>query len=202
MAAGGFAGEGRYVAMDEHEKSNLPSDENAEPDNRIIFPNVNADAVLQRRSRSVERWLRLCLLDNKGLLWTSEDRIDELVEVVVVEKDGLGERIIGRIQFEGYPRDPVVERKSSSLSQNGQAKQLAVSLIVTQEMVSAQDIVEGVPGIQRAEAVKALTQLAKEGKLVRVAHGVYGHPDRAKPDPVDIEKKRGRKGRALKKGDA
>lgn len=186
--------------MEEHEKSNPPSDENGELNNRIIFPNVNADAVLQRRSQSVERWLRLCLLDDKGLLWTSEARFDELVEVVVVEKDGLRERFLGRIQFEGYPRDPAVEKQSPSLSQNAQAKQLAVSLVLTQEMVCAQDIVEGVPGIQRAEAVKALTQLAKEGKLVRVAHGVYGHPDRAKPDPADIEKKRCRKGRSFQKG--
>lgn len=185
--------------MEEHEKSNPPSDENGEPRDRIIFPNVNADAVLQRRSLSVERWLRLCLLDDKGLLWTSEARFDELVEVVVVEKDGPRERFLGRIQFEGYPRDPVVERKSSSLSQNAQAKQLALLLVVKQELISAQDIVEGVPGVQRAEAVKALTQLAKEGKLVRVAHGVYGHPDRAKPDPADIEKKRGRKGRSVRK---
>ncbi len=103
------------------------------------------------------------------------------------------------MQLEGYRRAAISYKKIQPLPLIAQARQIAIAFTETNEMISAQDVAAQLPSIRRTEIVKALGQLAKENKLIRVGHGIYSHPDRPKPHPDDIEQKRGKKGVPLGK---
>ena len=179
-------------------KGTMPTDVNDDClEEHVFFPRCEYDFQQKKNTGNRSRILLLAFRNEDGFLSKSEIVMDNLVEVSVLEKIGIKYKFLGHMQLEGYPTEPYRTRDRPVASAIERARQFALGAIQTEFLISAETILAGIPEIARAAAVKALAQLSKEGKLARVGHGVYGHPDRSTPTEEEIERQRGRKGRPV-----
>lgn len=139
--------------------------------------------------------LRLTFLSPEGVTCYTERYLNNLIEVSVSTLTTHKEKYLGIIQLEGYPTFPRTKKSINQLSKVERARQFAIAYIETSLLISARTLLDNVHELSRTDAAKALAQLAKEGRLVRVGLGVYAHPERANVANADIEIQRGKKGR-------
>ena len=183
--------------MSDAEKFSQMNNSSDESEEHIIFPREALSFDDRIKRSSADRVLMLAFRNDDGTLSKSEILMENLVEVCVVERSGTRNRFLGHMQLEGYPREKYDQPIRSEVSKIEKARQYALGLINTEVLITADSVLKAVKGIERSDAVKALVQLARDGKLARVGHGVYGHPDRPKPSKEEIERHRGRKGRPI-----
>lgn len=170
-----------------------------EPEEHVFFPRNGVDWPKHYKKPIAERILLLSLRKDDGTLSLIETVVTGLEEICILEQSGTKRKYLAYVCLEGAPVEAFSRPTSFSTSKIEMARQFALAAIQTEQLITPEIVIRGVNGLARTEACKALVQLTKVGKLVRVGHGVYGHPERPAPTLEDVERLRGRKGRPITK---
>lgn len=170
-----------------------------ELENHVIFPRNGVDWPKHYKKPIPERVLLLSLRKDDGTLSLIETVVTGLEEICILEQTGSRIKYLAHVCLEGNTVEPHSRIASVTTSRIEMARQFALAAIQNDPLITPEMIISGVNGLARTEACKALAQLTKAGNLVRVGHGVYGHPERPTPSLEEVERLRGRKGRSITK---